>query len=199
MKPTVLVDTRQKAGYHPEVEDIRSMGYDILRIPLAVGDYAVCSEEVIRLKELKEKEQIYFKEQKNKEKQISWQGIDSLGTYRMGVDTKADMIELYGNLVGADRYRFEAELTRAWNLKMMLLILITAPEYQSEKALKEYVYEYTNRQGITNRNENAGRLMVSAMRRLSEIYPVMFQFCDADDAAKEIINFIKTDFPSFFV
>lgn len=85
---TILEDTRNKVGEHVRKnEQLRSLGYAILRSKLPAGDYALMTD---------------------------------LSTV---IDTKKDIQEIYGNLIGKehDRFRRECLLCRENNIRLVIL------------------------------------------------------------------------------
>lgn len=85
---TIIEDTRNKVGEHARKNDqLRSLGYRILRSKLPAGDYGL---------------------------------MTNLGVV---IDTKKDLQEVYGNLIGAEHARFRNECLLCQENGIKLIIL----------------------------------------------------------------------------
>ena len=184
---TIIADTRNKRGHHPEMEQMLNLGLNLMIAPLPVGDYALSTPEFKKILDSKIDEQDYLRKFKRKNIVTTVSSIDFAGTYHKAIDTKGTISELYKNvtLLG-ERYRFERECMRAKNLGIDLIILLTDHRYHS----KEDVSKYVSPSGYIY----AGVEMLRAMEKLEFLYPVTFEFlADNENAGKKIADHLLSD------
>jgi len=183
-KETIVVDTRNQSIYHPEIQQLESLGFSLYKAALPVGDYVIMSKEYTEILQTRHVEAFCKHLYKDKDIAIVSSRIDFAGTYHKAVDTKTSIVELYLNLVLiADRYRFERELLRARNLGIDLLVLITDQDYRS----KEDIITFESPFGY----KDAGIQTLERMEQLEKEYPVQFGFLgEGEKAGKKIVDFL---------
>ena len=88
----------------------KSQGIEVVRLPLPVADYILMNDKIQDVIDRKTKRNLEIKK------------MDTLGTFNVSVDTKMDLMELYGCLVQShDRFRDELLLAHNNNIKLYIL------------------------------------------------------------------------------
>ena len=94
----ILYDKAQKEGKHElKHRSIIRQGYELVPMPLPVGDYVLVNDKIQDVIDRKEKRGIPVKK------------MDLLGTYDVCIDTKFDIQELIGDICGKSHERFRDE------------------------------------------------------------------------------------------
>ena len=94
----IAEDTGQKRKKHETKHKwFADNGVEFVTLPLPVGDYILIDDAVQAVLDRKAKRGIEVKR------------LDLLGVTKVSVDTKRDMMELYGNLCGKSHPRFRDE------------------------------------------------------------------------------------------
>lgn len=109
----ILYDKAQKEGKHElKHRNIIRQGYELVSMPLPVGDYVLVNDKIQDVIDRKEKRGIPVKK------------MDLLGTYDVCIDTKFDIQELIGDICGKSHERFRDECILAQNNGIKLIILV---------------------------------------------------------------------------
>lgn len=109
----LIEDKAQQMAKHKKKNDYwKSIGVEVERVPVPVGDYIICNEKVQDVLDRKAKRGTLVKK------------MDLLGTFNISVDTKKDIQELIGDLCGKSHERFRDELILAQNNGVKLYILV---------------------------------------------------------------------------
>ena len=109
----ILYDKAQKEGKHElKHRSIIRQGYELVPMPLPVGDYVLVNDKIQDVIDRKEKRGIPVKK------------MDLLGTYDICIDTKFDIQELVGDVCGKSHERFRDECILAQNNGIKLIILV---------------------------------------------------------------------------
>lgn len=170
-------------------------GVLVQRHPLPVGDYIIANEKVIDVITRKEKRGIEIKK------------MDFLGTYDAAVDTKRDMMEIYGNIIGDSHARFRDECILAQNNGIKLYILV-----ENTNGIKKLddVFRWFNprinrynkiklahEQGrmlntpLPKRPPATGVQLAKAMYSMQEKYGCTFVFCKPIEAGQKVIDLLS--------
>ena len=192
----ILVDKAQQAGKHEQKHhDIQERGYELISAPLPVGDYVLVNDRVRDVLARKQSRGTAVKK------------MDFLGTYSVSVDTKKDMQELYGDVVGKMHARFRDECILAQNNGIKLIILVENtdgitdvrgvakwqnPRYTywaRMKAMHDKGYAL-NRKIPAKPPANSVALMKSLLTMQLK-YGVEFQFCKPSETGEKIINILE--------
>lgn len=104
----------------------------------------------------------------------------------VSVDTKKNMNEVYGNLCH-DHKRFKAELIRANDLGIKLIILV---EHGGAIRTLESVREWTNPRLKYSPYAWNGERLCGVMRTVADRYGVEWEFCDKRQTGKRIIEIL---------
>ena len=196
------MDKAQKQGYHnAKHTQMIGLGADLISVALPVGDYVLADEKVM--------EAIARKgDRLNK--------MSLMGTYTYSIDTKADMFEVYQNLIGKQHPRFRDECILAMNNNIRLTILIeSGPKVMSlddvahwrnrkaeiifeRKTRREYgipknenfqsALQELREHGIRIRPPVTGEQLAKAMATMRDKYGVMWEFCRPEDTGKIILQ-----------
>lgn len=107
----LISDQGQKIGFHDIKENYwKSQGIEVQRHPLPTGDYCLMNDKIEDVIARKRKRNLEVKK------------MDFLGCYNIGVDSKADISELYQNIVQShERFRDELLLAQNNNIKLYIL------------------------------------------------------------------------------
>lgn len=109
----LIEDKAQQAGKHNMKNSYwEANEIDVMRYPLPVGDYIFVNSKVQDVLERKAKRGIEVKK------------MDFIGTYDVCVDTKKDIEELLGDIIGKQHARFRDECIFAQNNNIKLYILV---------------------------------------------------------------------------
>lgn len=121
------------------------------------------------------------------------------------IDTKADMQEVYGNVIQSHA-RFKAELLRAQaaNIKLIILVeqaglktLTDVCEWENPRLArwKKVTEAHADGKMLTVKVPNSPPIsspsLASRMNRMAERYGVEWQFCDKADTGKRIIEILE--------
>lgn len=119
------VDKAQKEGKHDlKHNQLIEMGHELWFLPLPVGDYILVDDAVREV----------VKRRGDKLKKM-----DLLGVTKRSVDSKASLMEIYGNLIGKSHARFRDECILAQQNGIPLTILIeSAPEVSCLEDVKRW-------------------------------------------------------------
>ena len=186
------VDKGQKAGKHIMKHNMLIDGGNELRyLPIPYGDYIEMTPEIINLV-------TGLMETKGKTTKE-----DLVGLIPVSVDTKRNIEELYGDLIG-DHGRFRNECTWAQESGCRLIILV---ENTDGVTCLEDFHKWKNEQGykryasIRHRNFKKGwpaprppvpnASLVRSMRTMHEKYGVEFLFCKPEETAAMIEKLLE--------
>ena len=201
----VCVDKAQKQGYHnTKHAQMIGLGAELISVALPVGDYVYADEKV--LEAIKRKG-----DRLNK--------MSLMGTYSYSIDSKADMFEVYQNLIGKQHPRFRDECILAMNNHIRLTILIeSGPRVMSledvsrwrnrkaeiifeRKIRREYnipreedfqsALDELREHGIRIRPPVTGEQLAKVMMTMRDKYGVMWEFCRPEDTGKIILERLK--------
>lgn len=101
----------------------------------------------------------------------------------ISVDTKRSIDELSTNLTNrADKARFMAEVRRAFDGKIKLVILIESNKYHSADELRTWKSEYSRVRGGA---------LVKAIKSISAAYGVEFLFAPKISTARKIVEILS--------
>lgn len=104
---------------------------------------------------------------------------------RITVDRKASLEEISGNLLNpADKRRFWAEVRRAYEQRIRLVVLVETNKIKQLEDLQQWHSAYT---------PVSGSALIREMKRLQNAYGVRFVFCPKVSAARKIIEILKGD------
>jgi len=198
----IAVDKAQKDGKHDiKHNQMIELGHELTFLPLPVGDYMLIDDTV----------QEVIKRRGDKLKKM-----DLIGCCRRSVDTKQNMNEIYGNIIGVSHARFRDELILAQQNNIELIILIeSAPEVKCLDDVKRWrnwnqLRAYCKRNGIRmgsgmlERVEDYaahggqkppvdGTHLYKCMLTLSARYGVKWSFCNPEDTGKAIIYLLAKE------
>lgn len=191
----IAVDKAQKEGKHDlKHNQLIQLGHELIFLPLPVGDYILVDDTV--------KEVIKRRGDKLKK-------MDLLGVTRRSVDSKANLEESYGNIIGKSHARFRDECILAQQNGIDFYVLIeSAPEVACLEDVKRWknwkqLYAYCRRnhiktgQGMMDRIEDYvehggqkppvdGEQLYKAMVTMSEKYGFKWKFCRPERCGEAI-------------
>jgi len=107
---------------------------------------------------------------------------------RISVDTKENMQEIAGNLVG-EHERFRQECLRAMKANCHLYILVET-EWETINSIDD-VHLWYNPRLIMSRKAVTGEKLEKIMKTMTAKYGVRFMFCRPQEAAKTIIDILN--------
>ena len=192
----IAVDKAQKDGKHTlKHNQMIELGHELTFLPLPVGDYMLIDDKV--------QEVINRRGDKLKK-------MDLIGCCRRSVDTKQDMNEVYGNIIGKSHSRFRDELILAQQNGIELIILIESyPEVRHLDDVKRWhhwgqLQAYCRRNGIRmgkgmmERIEEyaahggqkppvSGEQLYKCMMSMSRDYGVKWAFTTPENCGKAIL------------
>ena len=198
----IAVDKAQKEGKHDlKHNQMIELGHELISLPLPVGDYILVNDavnEVIRRRGDKLKK------------------MDLLGVTKRSVDSKANLEEIYGNVIGKQHARFRDECILAQQNGIDFYVLIeSAPEVKTLEQVKAWknwpqLYAYCKRnhiragQGMMERIEDFvahggqkppvdGEQLYKAMKTMAGKYGFKWAFCSPENAGKAIIYLLTKD------
>lgn len=195
----ILVDSRQKKGHHSRKHtDMQIAGHELLMCKLPYGDYMrgdTLPEEL--LTDIRQLHAEYMAGREPKAKLRKSVSDRLLELHPLSVDTKQDLQEVYGNVIG-DHIRFKQELETAHTGKDSRLIVLVE---QGEIRALQNVHTWRNPRAIRwgmlrKRGINAGRPPASssqlqkAMETMAVKYGVKWEFCSPKDSGKRIIELL---------
>lgn len=113
----------------------------------------------------------------------------SLDNPRLVIDRKKDLLELCGN-VCQQHERFKAELTRALDAGIRIIILIEhGPDIQS----LEDVYFWDNPRREKSPKATTGEALYKSMLTIRDRYKVRFEFCTKAETGTRIMELLSND------
>ncbi len=185
----IAIDTRQQQGKHDLKHFLLSeMGHELVSFTVPVGDYIVASDEIVDVVERLGKK---------------YKGEDILGLFKVSVDTKRDMGELYSD-VCTDHERFHNECARAQENGIQLYILVENEDgitdvsqvchWKNEKGQKRYLYklQQARRHGWKKpRPYMASSALQKSCETMTERYGVQFLFCRPEESADIIVRLLE--------
>lgn len=102
---------------------------------------------------------------------------------RITVDRKASIEEISGNLLNpADKRRFWAEVRRAYEKRLRLVVLVETNKIKKLEDLRQWHSAYT---------PVSGSALIREMQRLQNAYGVRFVFCPKVSAARTILQILE--------
>lgn len=168
------------------------------RYPLPVGDYILGSPPVLDVIARKQKRGIALKK------------LDFIGSYKVTVDTKRDMNEIYGNIIGAQHERFRDECILAKENGIRLYVLVennegindiisvaqwSNPRLEKYKRIKEKHLEGKwKKVPLPQKPPVSGEQLAKCMQTMQDKYGVKFLFCRPEDAADEVIRLLTAEY-----
>lgn len=191
----IVEDKGQQANKH-EIKHkwFEQNNIDLLRHPLPVGDYILCTNEAADVIKRKEKRGVDVKK------------MDFLGSYKVCVDTKKDMQEIVGNVCGKQHPRFRDECILAQNNGIKLYVLIENKDgvksiddvfrWQNPRLQR---YNYIKKmqsvgkcQGVklSKTPPTSGQKLAKALLTMQLKYGVEFLFCKPEEAGQRILELL---------
>jgi hypothetical protein len=194
----ILSDVAQKSGRHIAKEAWwKEHDIEVITMPLPVGDYVLVNDKITDVINRKSKRGIDVKK------------MDFLGTYNVVVDTKQDMNEIEGNIIGKAHARFRDECILAQNNNIKLYVLIENMDginsiqdvfrYTSPRRLKWFKFKKLHEQGkalravIPDKPPVSGEQLAKAMLTMQYKYGVEFRFCRPKEAGAEVIRLLTEE------
>lgn len=191
----LISDKAQQSGKHLIKEKYwHDNGVEVLYYPLPVGDYVLANEKVLDVISRKEKRGIDAKK------------MDFLGSYNVVVDTKRDMNEIEGDIIGKQHARFRDELMLAQNNGIKLYVLVENMngitdirdvfKYTSTRRLRWFKYDKLHKMGralsvpIPEKPPVSGEQLAKCMLTMELKYGVKFVFCKPVEAGKRVIELL---------
>ena len=198
----IAVDKAQKDGKHTlKHNQMIELGHELTFLPLPVGDYMLIDDTV----------QEVIKRRGDKLKKM-----DLIGCCRRSVDTKQDLNEVYGNIIGKSHSRFRDELILAQQNNIELIILVeSSPEVRHMDDVKRWhhwgqLQAYCRRNGIRmgqgmleriedyaahggQRPPATGEHLYKCMMTMSKEYGVKWCFVDPEKCGKAIIYLLTRE------
>lgn len=195
MNVKIIEDIGNKADKHIiKHAYFRSRSIDVLRMPLPVGDYILCTEAVEDVIRRKEKRGIEIRK------------MDFMGSYKICIDTKKDMQEIAGNICGVQHERFRDEVLLAKNNGIRLYILVENLDgirniedvsgWQNPRMKRYKTIAARHSEGkwmqipLPKAPPVTGDRLAKAMKTMEEKYSCRFLFCRPDEAGAEIIELL---------
>lgn len=169
-------------------------GVEVLRQPLPVGDYILVTDKVEDV--LKRKAARGIEPHK----------MDFIGACKIAVDTKMDMTEIEGNIVGRAHERFRDECILAQNCGIKLYVLVETNEVKSLEDVAKWQNPRLRRWMRLNALHKQGKAMaytipskppvngerlMKAMATMQEKYGVTFVFCPPVQAGQKVIDILE--------
>lgn len=197
----IAEDTGQKRKKHETKHKwFANNGVELVTLPLPVGDYILIDDAVQAVLDRKAKRGIEVKR------------LDLLGVTKVSVDTKRDMMELYGNLCGKSHPRFRDECILAQENGIQLIVLVEDGfKIKTLEDVKSWVnprlYDYCRRYGIPFKGDmvanvrefeehggqkapKSGDWMYKAMQTMTERYGVQWRFCGKVETGERIAELL---------
>ena len=190
------VDKGQKEGKHDlKHTQLIELGHELMFLPLPVGDYIIIDDAV---------------EEVIKRRGDRLKKMDLIGVTKRSVDTKQDMEEVYGNLIGQSHARFRDECILAQQNGIELTILIeSAPGVSCLDDVRRWnnwkqLYAYCKRNGIQSGKGMMDRIdefvslggqkppvdgeqLARTMWTMANKYGFRWAFCKPADCGKAIM------------
>jgi ribosome-associated protein len=203
----IAEDKGQQAGKHKTKQQwFRDNGIELTQLPLPVGDYIEITDSV----------QSVIDRRGDKLKKM-----DFMGSYKISVDTKADLQEVVGNIQGKAHNRFRDECILGMNNGIKLYILVehggnikSLEDVKSwinpriflyeKKIRKEWnipkgadfqkeLAELKSHGAKIKRGPTTGEELYKAMVTMQEKYGCEFVFCDKKSTGQKIIKLLGGD------
>lgn len=191
----IIEDKGQKEGKHIlKNEYWKSIGVEVERLPLPVGDYIVCDDKVEELLSRKAK------------RGVAVEKMDFMGCFSVAVDTKQDLEEIIGNICGKQHERFRDEVILAQRNNVRLVILIESNSFKciddiakwtNPRLIKYNKVKYMKEQGkyinvpLAKQPPTSGVTLAKAMKTMQEKYGVEFQFAPKTQAGQRVIDILN--------
>jgi ribosome-associated protein len=187
----ICVDKGQKDGHHEvKHQEIARLG-NLQFVPLPYGDYILATDEVMGV----------IKRRSDKLKKMDFCGIP-----RIAVDSKANMEEIYGNIIGKSHARFRDECILAKNNNCRLIVLIENENginelsdvifWENPRVKKYYYFKKMKEQGkalnvkLSSKPPCSSKQLMATMETMQEKYGVEFRFCKKKEAGQKIIEIL---------
>lgn len=191
----IVEDKGQQAGKH-EVKHrwFDCHDVDLLQAPLPVGDYILYTdavEDVIKRK---------------MSRGVALKKMDFMGSYKVAVDTKRNMNEIYGNIIGPQHERFRDECILAMDNGIRLYVLVENTEsvnsidsvalWENPRIEKYEEIKEKHAQGkwrkipLPKKPPVSGEQLAKCMITMQEKYGVKFLFCRPEEAGERIIRLL---------
>ena len=195
MSVIIVEDKGQQAGKHENKHCwFDYHGVKILRAPLPVGDYILCTNAVQDVINRKAKRGVDLKK------------MDFLGSYRECVDTKKDMQEIVSNICGKQHERFRDECILAQNNDIQLYILVEnldeirsvedVSNWQNPRMKRYETIVSKHKEGkwmhipLPKAPPTTGDRLAKAMKTMEEKYSCRFMFCRPEETGERIIELL---------
>lgn len=192
----LISDKAQQKGKHLTKENYwKNAGIEVLYHPLPVGDYVLANEAVLDVINRKAARGLEPKK------------MDFLGTYNIVVDTKKDMSEIEGDIIGKQHARFRDECILAQNNGIKLIILVENKDgikeirdvfkFTSTRRLRWFKISKAHEMGkmlqvpIPAKPPVSGEQLAKAMLTMQLKYNVEFQFCTPNQAGAKVIELLE--------
>lgn len=192
----IIIDTAQQAGKHERKHrDFHERGYETILAPLPVGDYILVNDKVKDVLRRKYERKTAIKK------------IDLLGSYNVAVDTKKDMQEIYGDIVGKqhDRFRDECILAQNNNIRLVILVensdniktLQDVAKWKNERYTRWHRLNGLHKVGkyqsvkIPNKPPANSVALMKAMITMQLKYGVEFRFCTPMEAGSQVLAILE--------
>lgn len=190
----LLEDQGQKLNKHTVKNNFwRNSGIEVTRVPLPCGDYVIANEKIIDVINRKAKRGVALKK------------MDFLGTYKVCVDTKQDMAELYSDLF-ADHERFRDECILAQNNGIQLYVLVENEDkitciedvfkWNNPRTKRYNLIAYMHRQGkwqnvpLPKKPPVPSPQMAKTLMSMEQKYGVKFVFCTPNRAGSTVVKLL---------
>jgi len=194
----IAYDRAQKAKKH-EIKHswLRNHGYELIDLPLPVGDYIVVTEAV---------EDTIKRRGKNLKK------MDLLAVTHTTIDTKQNLTEVCNNLCTKEHQRFRDEAILAQQNRIKFIVLVEdGTSIKSIDDVENWVnprrWQYCKKHGISTRGDveaeiaefvraggqkppTPGSQLAKTMRTMSQDYGVIWEFCDKRHTGQRIIELL---------
>ena len=180
---TILEDVNNKPGKHNLKNDYwKSVGVDVIRQRLPVGDYVLVNEKIRDLFARKEKRGIPVKM------------MDLTGTYDVVVDSKNSISELVTDICGKQHERFRDECIFAQNNDIRLIIVV-----ENDEGIRDArdLHRWVNPRLLIRRGgrqlyptATRGVTLMKACMTMEKKYNVTFLFCNPSVAGELILSIL---------
>jgi len=191
----LIEDVNNKVAQHTVKNRYwKENGVEVMRYGLPTGDYVLVNDKIQDVLDRKAKRGIEPKK------------MDFLGTYTVSVDSKRDMTEIEGNIIGKAHARFRDELILANNNGIKLYVLVENTDgikeirdvfrYTSKRRLRWFKYNKLHQEGralnvpIPKQPPVSGEQLAKAMLTMELKYGVTFKFCKPEESGKIIIDLL---------
>ena len=192
----ICADKNQFAGSHGRSnylkhKQMEMLGAEIKDIPLPFGDYVLMNENI--------KETIERRGDKLKKQ-------DLVADYKFVIDSKKDLQELYGNVIGKAHQRFIDELIIAQKMGATMIILVEESgmhsledvlKWDNPRMKRYYQVKAMQEQGkwmnakIGSKPPASNQTLFKALKTIESKYGCTFMFCTRQDAGKRIIELLN--------